>query len=82
MGSEKQKYSDVYDCVIIGAGVIGAAAARTLSRYRLRLLLLERENDVGLITSAANSAIVHSGYDPTPGSLKAKMNVAGNRLFP
>ncbi|MBO7707203.1 MAG: NAD(P)/FAD-dependent oxidoreductase, partial [Thermoguttaceae bacterium] len=82
MDSEKQRYSDGYDCVIIGAGVIGAAAARTLSRYRLRLLLLERENDVGLVTSAANSAIVHSGYDPAPGSLKAKMNVAGNRLFP
>ncbi|MBO7725134.1 MAG: NAD(P)/FAD-dependent oxidoreductase [Thermoguttaceae bacterium] len=82
MNRPAEQVRESYDVVIIGAGVIGAAAARALARYRLRLLLLDRESDVGSVTSAANSAIVHSGYDPTPGSLKAKMNVVGNRLFP
>ena len=71
-----------YDIVIIGAGAIGSAAARMFSRFNSSILVLERESDVGEITSAANSAIVHSGYDPVPGSLKAEMNVLGNRLFP
>lgn len=70
-----------YDIIIIGAGVIGSAAARAFSRYSANILVLERESDVGEITSAANSAIVHSGYDPPPGSLKAEMNVSGNRHF-
>ncbi len=82
MNESEQYPSDRFDVVIVGAGVVGTAAARALARFRLRILLLERESDVGTITSAANSAIVHSGYDPAPGSLKAKMNVAGNRIFP
>ena len=69
------------DVTIIGAGVIGAAAARELARYQLDVLVLERESDVGEITSAANSAIVHSGYDPVPGTEKAAMNVLGNKLY-
>ena len=82
MNRTQEQPLESFDGVIVGAGVIGAAVARALARYRLRLLLLDRESDVGTVTSAANSAIVHSGYDPVPGSLKAKMNVAGNRLFP
>jgi len=70
-----------YDVVIIGAGVVGSLIARTLSRYELGVLLIEKESDVGAGTSAANSAIVHAGYDPVPGSLKAAMNVAGNRMW-
>jgi len=69
------------DIVIIGAGAIGCAVARAFSRYQLDILVLERESDVGEITSAANSAIVHSGYDPEPGSLKASMNRLGNQLY-
>lgn len=69
------------DVIIIGAGAIGSAAARTLAQYELDLLVLEKESDVGEITSSANSAIVHSGYDPVPGSEKAAMNVLGNRLY-
>lgn len=71
----------MYDIVIIGAGVIGSMIARTLSQYKLNILVLEKENDVGNGSSSANSAIVHSGYDPEPGTLKAKLNVRGNALF-
>jgi glycerol-3-phosphate dehydrogenase len=70
------------DVIIIGAGAVGGFIARSLSRYELSVLLLEKENDVGDVTSMANSAIVHSGYDPVPGTNKAKFNVAGNAMFP
>lgn len=70
-----------YDVVIIGGGVIGCSIARFLSRFKLKAIVLERHNDVGEETTNANSAIVHSGYDPLPSSLKAKFNVAGNRMM-
>ena len=70
-----------YDVLIIGAGVTGAMIARNLSKYDLKVALLDKENDVGNLTSNANSAIVHSGYDPVPGTNKAKFNVAGNAMF-
>lgn len=59
----------------------GAFIARKLSRYQLRVLLIEKETDVGNVTSNANSAIIHSGYDPVPGTLKAKLNVLGNKMY-
>ena len=71
----------MYDIIIIGAGVVGAMIARKLSRYNFSVCVLEKENDVGNVTSNANSAIVHSGYDPVPGTLKAKLNVLGNSMF-
>ena len=71
----------MYDILIIGAGVTGCFIARELSRYNLNVIVLEKNNDVGNETTAANSAIVHSGYDPVPGSLKAKLNVLGNSMF-
>lgn len=67
----------VYDVVIVGAGVIGGMAARELSRYDIRICLLEKENDVACGASKANSGIIHGGYDPKPGTLKAKLNTAG-----
>lgn len=70
-----------YDVLIIGSGAIGASVARELSRYNLKVALLDKENDVGNVTSMANSAIVHSGYDPVPGTNKAKFNVLGNKMF-
>ena len=70
-----------YDVLIIGAGVTGAMIARDLSKYDLKVALLDKENDVGNLTSNANSAIVHSGYDPVPGTNKAKFNVLGNAMF-
>lgn len=71
----------MYDVLIVGAGVIGATIARNLSRYDIRTLVLEKNSDVGDETSCANSAIVHAGYDPHPGTLKAEMNVRGNEMF-
>jgi glycerol-3-phosphate dehydrogenase len=69
------------DIIIIGGGVVGCMLARTLSRYQLDILLIEKESDIGSGTSAANTALIHPGYDPHPGSLKAKMNVAANPLW-
>ena len=67
----------VYDVVIAGAGVIGGMLARELSRYELRVCLLEKENDVACGASKANSGIIHGGFDPEPGTLKAKLNAEG-----
>ena len=71
-----------YDVIIIGGGVIGASVARYLSFYQVSALVLEKHNDVGEETTNANSAIVHSGYDPLPNSVKAKFNVEGNKMMP
>ncbi len=70
-----------YDVAIIGACVIGAMAARELSRYALKVCLLEKENDVAMGASRANSGIIHGGYDPIPGTLKAKLNTLGVPLL-
>ena len=72
----------IHDVLIIGAGVTGTMIARELSKYRLDVVILDKNNDAGDATSSANSAIVHSGYDPEPGSLKAKFNVLGNAKYP
>lgn len=68
------------DVTIIGCGVVGAAAARQLAQYDLQLCVLEAENDVTDGTTKANSAILHAGYDPEPGSLMARLNVRGAQL--
>ena len=70
----------MYDVLIIGCGVTGAAAAFELSKYKLMVGILERENDVALGTTKANSAILHAGYDPEPGTLMARLNVRGVEL--
>ena len=67
----------IYDVLIIGAGIIGGMLARELSRYDLKVCLAEKENDVACGASRANSGIVHGGYDPVPGTLKAKLNTEG-----
>ena len=67
----------VYDVIIAGAGVIGGMLARELSKYQLRICILEKENDVACGASRANSGIIHGGYDPEPGTLKAKLNTVG-----
>lgn len=71
----------MYDITIIGAGVIGTFIARELSKYDLKVLVLEKENDISDGTTKANSAIVHGGYDAKPGTLKAKFNVEGNQMM-
>ena len=68
----------MFDVTIIGCGVIGASAAYELSGRGLSLAILEKENDVACGTTKANSAIVHAGYDPVPGTKMARLNVAGS----
>ena len=70
----------MYDVLIIGCGITGAATAFELAKYRLRVGIVERENDVALGTTKANSAILHAGYDPEPGTLMARLNVRGVEL--
>ncbi|MEA3327061.1 MAG: NAD(P)/FAD-dependent oxidoreductase [Chloroflexota bacterium] len=70
-----------YDFIVIGGGVVGCIIARTLSRYKGRVLLIEKEADVAMGTTAANTSIVHAGYDPLPNTLKAYMNVEGNAMW-
>lgn len=70
-----------YDCIIIGGGVIGAAVLDRLAKYDLKLLLLEKSDDVAAFSTRANSGIVHAGYDCDPNTLKARFNVKGNELL-
>ncbi|MFP3927773.1 MAG: NAD(P)/FAD-dependent oxidoreductase [Desulfobacteraceae bacterium] len=72
---------DRYDVLIIGAGVVGSAIARELSRYRLKIAVLEKELDVSMGTSSRNSGVLHSGIHYRPGSLRARLNVRGNRMM-
>ena len=71
----------LYDVAVIGGGVIGGMIARTLSAYDLKLCILEKEHDVARGASAANSSIVHAGFDAKEGSMKAKMNVRGSEMM-
>lgn len=71
----------MYDVAVIGAGVVGALIARELTRYGASVCILEKENDVAMGATKANSAIVHAGFDAKPGSLKAKLNVAGSKMM-
>ena len=73
---------DSYDVVVVGAGVAGCCCARELARYDLDVLVLEAGDDIACGATRANSGIVHGGYDPEPGSAKARYNVAGSKLFP
>jgi len=70
----------MYDVIIIGAGIVGSATAYYLSQYNMKVALLEADNDVANGTTKANSAIMHAGYDPKPGSLMAKYNVEGSKM--
>ncbi|MDO4176140.1 MAG: NAD(P)/FAD-dependent oxidoreductase [Bacillota bacterium] len=70
----------MYDVVIIGCGVSGASCAYMLSRYNLKVAMLDKSSDVSNGTTKANSAIIHAGYDPSPDSLMAKLNVRGTEL--
>ncbi|MBO5463800.1 MAG: NAD(P)/FAD-dependent oxidoreductase [Clostridia bacterium] len=70
-----------YDVAVIGAGVVGSLITRELSKYNIRIALLERCNDCAMGATKANSAIVHAGFDAKPGTLKAKLNVRGVELM-
>jgi L-2-hydroxyglutarate oxidase LhgO len=69
------------DVVIIGAGAIGTAIARELSKYELNILVVDKNEDVGGDASKSNSGIVHTGYDATPGTLESRMVVAANPMY-
>ena len=69
------------DVIVIGAGVMGATVSRELSKYKLNIMVLDKENDVSNGTTKANSAIVHAGYDAKEGTLMAKYNVLGTGMY-
>ena len=68
------------DVAVIGCGIVGANVAYLLSQHKLRAAVFEKENDVSMGTTRANSAIVHAGYDPEPGTAMARLNVRGSAL--
>lgn len=72
---------DTADVVIIGAGVSGCGIARELSKYDLRIIVVEMGDDVASAASKANNGDIHPGHAAKPGTLKAKLNVEGNRLY-
>ncbi|MFN2303249.1 MAG: NAD(P)/FAD-dependent oxidoreductase, partial [Anaerolineales bacterium] len=74
--------SKKYDVIIIGAGIVGSLVARFLSKYKLEILLIDKEVDVGMGTSSSNSAAIHAGYDALPGTNKALTNVMGVEMWP
>lgn len=71
----------MYDIAIIGAGVVGGMTARALSKYNVSICILEKENDVAMGATKANSAIVHAGFDAPEESLKARLNVRGSKMM-
>ncbi|KAJ3213168.1 hypothetical protein HDU67_003221 [Dinochytrium kinnereticum] len=72
---------NVYDVVIVGAGVVGCAIARELSKYRVKVVVVEKADDVAAGASKANSGIVHGGYDERHGTLKSRVAHKGNTMF-
>ena len=73
--------AQMYDVLVIGAGVVGCSAARELSKYQLKIAVAEKGPDVCMETSSRNSAVLHAGYNNKPGTLMAKFCVEGNRGF-
>lgn len=71
----------MFDAVVIGGGVVGAMCARSLSSYGMKVCIIEKESDVAMGATKANSAIVHAGFDAENGSLKAELNVKGSKMM-
>ncbi|MBR5518010.1 MAG: NAD(P)/FAD-dependent oxidoreductase, partial [Clostridia bacterium] len=69
------------DVVVIGAGAVGCAIARELSKYKVNVIVVDKNEDVGGDASKSNSAIIHTGYDATPGSLESQLVVAANPMY-
>jgi len=71
----------LYDVAIVGGGVIGCAIARALSRFHLRVVLVEKECEIGFGTSKSNSGIIHAGHHAPQGTLKGELEWAGNQMW-
>ena len=72
---------ELYDAVVVGAGVVGCAIARELSRYDLKILVLEKELDVATGNSSRNTGMLHAGFTYKLGTLRARCYVEGNKEF-
>lgn len=68
--------------VVIGAGAVGCAIARELSKYRIKVMVVDKNEDIGGDASKSNSAIIHTGYDASPGTLESELVVAANPMYP
>ena len=73
--------AETFDIAIVGAGITGCAIARQLARFDLSICMVEATNDIALGASKANGGLVHAGYDPTPGTVKAQVNARGCELY-
>lgn len=73
--------TETFDIAIVGAGITGCAIARQLARFDLSICVVEAANDIALGASKANGGLVHAGYDPTPGTVKAQVNTRGCELY-
>ncbi len=78
---QRLRRKTMYDVVVIGGGVIGGSILRELTKYKGNFCLVEKEEDVAMGSSRANSGIVHAGFDAKEGTLKAKFNVLGNKMM-
>jgi glycerol-3-phosphate dehydrogenase len=77
----KAEKFQVFDVIVIGAGVIGGAIARELAKYNLHIAIVERNLQVAQETSAGNSGVIHGGFDPMPGTVNARLNILGRHLY-
>lgn len=73
--------TETFDIAIVGAGITGCAIARQLARYDLSICVVEAANDIAMGASKANGGLVHAGYDPAPGTVKAQVNARGCELY-
>ena len=73
--------AETFDIAIVGAGITGCAIARQLARYDMSICVVEAANDIALGASKANGGLVHAGYDPAPGTVKAQVNARGCELY-
>lgn len=73
--------TETFDIAIVGAGITGCAIARLLARFDLSICVVEAANDIALGASKANGGLVHAGYDPAPGTVKAQVNARGCELY-
>ena len=71
-----------YDVIIIGGGITGTAIAHELAKFQLKTILLEGGTDIAVAATKQNGGVIHPGYDPHPGTLKAKLNPPGARMYP